>query len=134
MAIKNRALIPVLAPLLLGVAAALVFLIHYLGKNKAIVTIRNKTGMDMMGGQLGISSLPKDQEVGEIKDQDSAKVLFERFGDGHYVFAGQFKGGRTMADSGGNVASGASFKDEIVLDLRNDSLVAAFHQNAVKKP
>ena len=134
MALKNRALIPVLAPLLLGIAAALVFLVHYLEKNRAIVTIRNRTGLDLMGGQLGISSLPKDQEVGEIKDQDSAKMLFERFGDGHYVFAGQFKGGRTMADSGGYVASGASFKDEIVLAMRNDTLLATFSRNAAKNP
>lgn len=132
MALKNRALIPVLAPLVLGSVAALVFLFTYLGKDKAIITIRNRTGMDLMGGQLSLTSLPKEQEVGEIKNQDSAKVQFEKFGNGHYVFSGQFKGGKSMLDSGGRVTSGISYKDEIILSARNDSLQAVFNQNAIK--
>ncbi|HKP95624.1 MAG TPA: hypothetical protein VJ385_07695 [Fibrobacteria bacterium] len=123
-------MIPVLAPLVLGIATALAFLFHYLGKNRAVVTIRNRTGYDLVGGQLRISSQPKEQEVGEIKDGDSAKVLFERFGDGHYIFAGQFKHGKTLQDSGGSVASGASYKDEILLESRNDTLVAEVSRDA----
>src|SRR4051794_13843901 len=130
MAGKNRALIPVLAPLALGIVTALAFLFHYLGKNRALVTIQNRTGIDMMGGQLRITSLPKEQEVGEIKAGDSAKVLFESFGDGHYVFTGQFQNGKAMQDSGGQVKSGASYRDEILLRSCNDTLVAEVSQSA----
>lgn len=129
---KNRALLAVLGPMGLGIATALIFLAVYLGKNKSIVTIKNETGLDLMGGQLRITSLPKEQEVGEIKSNDSAKVQFEKFGDGRYVFSGQFKGGKTMLDSGGYVTSGASYKDVILLKTRNDSLVADFRQKFYK--
>jgi transglutaminase-like putative cysteine protease len=116
----------------LGVATALVFLANYLTKNKAIVTIKNQSGYDLVGGQLRISSQPKEQEVGEIKDADSAKVQFEKFGDGHYEFTGQLRNGKAMRDSGGYLASGASYKDIIVIKARNDSLVAEFRQVVYK--
>src|SRR4051794_3208071 len=103
---KNRTWLAVVGPLLLGVTAALVFLAFYLHKNKAVVTIRNRSGLDLQGAQLSITSLPKEQEVGEIKAGDSAKVVFENFGDGEYVFAGQFKDGKSMQGSGGRLSSG----------------------------
>lgn len=129
---NGRTWLAVLGPLCLGIFLALVFLFNYLGKNKAIVTVKNRSGRDLTGAQLRISSLPAEQEVGEIKDGDSALVQFERFGDGHYVFTGQFRDGKAMRDSGGYLTSGSSYKDNIVVKARNDSLVAEFHQVGYK--
>jgi hypothetical protein len=129
---KNKALLPVLAPFVLGLVVALAFLVHYLNKNRAVVIVRNATGRDMMSGQLSLSSLPKEQEVGEIAAGDSAKVLFESFGAGHLVFTGQFKGGTAMRDSGADLAAGASYRIEVRLENRADSLVAGFSQGPLK--
>ncbi len=129
---NSRTLLAVLAPLGLGVSMALVFLANYLTKNKAIVTIRNESGYDLVGSQLRISSQPKEQEAGEIRNGDSAKVQFEKFGDAHYEFTGQFRDGRAMRDSGGYLTSGSSYKDNILIRSRNDSLVAEFRQVVFK--
>lgn len=123
---KRRSLLAVFIPMGLGITTAMVFLFHYLHGNKAIVTIRNATGSDMIGGQLRISSLPNDQEAGDIRDGDSAKVRFERFGDGYYLFSGQFRNGESVRDSGGQVFAGKSSSNEIILGSRNDSLFVEF--------
>jgi hypothetical protein len=129
---KSRTLLAVLVPLGLGIVTALLFLVNYLHKNRAIVTIKNQSGYDLIGGQLRITSQPKEQEVGAIGNNDSAKVQFEKFGDGHYEFAGQFRDGKTMRDSGGYLTSGASYKDVILIKARKDSLVAEVRQVVFK--
>jgi hypothetical protein len=129
---NSRTLLAVMLPLGLGVITALLFLANYLTKNRAIVTIRNQSGYDLAGGQLRISSQPKEQEVGGIGNNDSAKIQFEKFGEGHYEFVGQFRDGKTMRDSGGYLTSGASYKDVILIKSRNDSLVAEFRQVVFK--
>jgi hypothetical protein len=129
MSAKNKALIPVLAPFLLGLAVALLFLVHYLHKNKALVTVRNSTGRVLMNSQLSLTSLPKEQEVGEIPAGDSAQVLFEGFGAGHLVFTGQFRGGAALRDSGAELASGASYRVEVALEERADSVTVRFSQS-----
>ena len=127
--IKNsRTWVAVLGPLLLGVVLALVFLFNYLTKNKAIVTIRNQSGLVMVGGQLRMTSQPKEQEVGEVGVGDSAKIQFEKFGDGHYQFTAQFRDGKSLRDSGGILTSGSSYKDNILVKARGDSLVVEFRQ------
>ncbi|MDQ3003102.1 MAG: hypothetical protein M3Y08_17800 [Fibrobacterota bacterium] len=120
--IRKSILFSVFGPLTLGITATLVFLFVYTSKNKAAVTIRNKTGMDIYSGQLKISSLPNEQEIGEIRNGDSAVVQFESFSDGHYVLHTVFKNGKTHKDSGGYVTHGTSFQDEIVLEAHADSI------------
>lgn len=129
---NSRTLLAVLGPLGLGIITAMVFLANYLTKNRAIVTIKNQSGYDLVGGQLRITSLPKEQEVGAIGKNDSVKILFEKFGEGHYEFVGQFRDGKAMRDSGGYLTSGTSYKDVILIKARNDSLVAEVRQVVFK--
>jgi hypothetical protein len=127
--IRRSVLISVFGPLTLGIVATLVFLVFYTSKNTAAVTIRNRTGMDIYSGQLKISSQSNEQEIGEIRNGDSTVVRFERFSDGHYVLQTIFKNGISHKDSGGYLADGKSFRDEIVLDSRNDSISMTINQS-----
>lgn len=127
--IRKSVLFSVFGPLIGGIAATLIFLAVYTSKNTAAVTIRNRTGLDIYSGQLKISSLSNDQEIGEIRNGDSTVVKFERFSDGHYVLHAIFKNGKSHKDSGGYVTHGMSFQDEIILETLGDSVGMKINQN-----
>ena len=122
MANSKRTLWPFIVPLALGLVSALVFLVVYLNRDKAELTLRNKTGMAVLGGEADISSLGRPQEFGGLKNNDSAVCEFKSFGDGAYVVTVRFADGTSLTDSLGTLASGEIRKDEIVLGKKDDAL------------
>jgi hypothetical protein len=108
--------------------ALAVFLVLYLGKNKATVTIINKSGIDLIEGQLKISSLATEQETGPIRNGDSAVLSFQGFSEGEYVLSVKPQAGKAVRASGGYLTRGTNFKDRIYIETVSDSLRIRFDQ------
>ena len=125
---KTRTMLAVAAPLVLGLATALIFLAFYLNRNSVILTIRNRTGMDILGGGIRLSSQPKEEELGPVPDNDSARIIFRDVGDGEYVLNGKLKNGTEFRISEGHVTHGADRKDELVLEMKGDSVTGTLKQ------
>lgn len=127
---RTRTLLAVLLPPMLGTLAVALFLIGYLGRNKAIVTLVNESGVDLLEGQLRISSQENGQETGPIANGDSATLTFQAFSEGGYILSAKMKNGKTLLDSSGRVAKGKSYADRIALSAAGDSLRVGIRQNA----
>jgi hypothetical protein len=123
---KKKTLWAVLAPLLLGIITASLFLAHYLTKKTVSLTILNRTGVDMQGGGIRISSEPKEEEVGPIAANDSTLFIFRNGGSGEYHLSGKLKSGKDFTVSGGHVSEGRHARDAVVLEMRGDSVTGAF--------
>jgi hypothetical protein len=119
---RTRTLLAVLFPPILGTLAVAVFLIGYFGRNKAVVTFVNDTGVDLVEGQLRISSQENGQETGPIASGDSATLAFQGFSEGAYILEAKLKDGKTIAITCGRVTKGRSFKDRLSLEAIGDSL------------
>jgi hypothetical protein len=126
----TRTLLAVAIPPILGTVAVALFLIGYLGRNKAIVTIVNGTGVDILEGQVRISSQENGQETGPIASGDSATLTFQAFSDGGYILAAKLKDGRSIEGMSGHVVKGMSFKDRLAIGAAGDSLVIEIRQQA----
>lgn len=114
---RKRALVAILAPFCLGLAVALAFLAHYLKRNRAVVTVINSCGVDVMGGAVRVSSERNGLEVGPINAGDSASVIFRNVSDGHYAWSIDLKSGVRVADSAGYVTHGKDFRDRLVIEM-----------------
>jgi hypothetical protein len=119
---RLRTLLSVFLPLTLGTLAVAIFLAAYLSRNKAVVTLVNDTGTDLLEGQLKISSQANGQETGPIPNGDSATLTFQNFSEGGYILWAKLKDGRTLLDTGGHVAKGTSYKDRLTVAAGGDSL------------
>jgi hypothetical protein len=120
---RTRTLLAVILPPALGTVAVVLFLIGYLGRNKAVVTLVNDTGVDLLEGQLRISSQENGQETGPIANGDSATLAFQGFSEGRYILSAKLKNGKALQDSCGHVAQGKSFKERIAVGAVGDSLM-----------
>lgn len=113
---RKRALWAILAPFCLGIVVALAFLAHYLKRNRAVVTVINSSGMDVMGGTVRVSSENQGLEIGPINAGDSASVIFRNVSDGHFAWSIDLKSGVRLADSAGYVTHGRDFRDRLVIE------------------
>jgi hypothetical protein len=128
----TRTLLAVAVPPILGTVAVALFLIGYLGRNKAVVTLVNETGVDMLEGQLRISSQENGQETGPIANGDSATLAFQGFSDGAYILAAKLKDGKSIGETIGRVAKGTGHRDRIAIVTVGDSLAIRIRQGAAK--
>ena len=123
---KNLTLWAVLGPLTLGLSLALIFLTNYLSKKTVIITIHNRTGVDVQGGGIRLSSEPSDEEIGPIPDKDSTVFQFRHGGSGTYFLAGKLKSGADFKVTGGLVPKGKTARDGLVLEMQGDSVTGRF--------
>lgn len=123
---KAKTLWAVLGPFSMGIAVAMIFLFNYISKKPVILTIHNRTGVDMLGGGVRLDSEPKEEEIGPIADKDSTVFQFRKGGHGAYHFSGKLRTGRDFTVTGGQVAKGASVREALILETRGDSLTGRF--------
>lgn len=123
---KSKTLWAVLGPFSMGIGLALIFLFNYISKKPVVLVIHNRTGVDMLGGDVRLDSEPKEEEIGPIADKDSTVFQFRKGGYGAYHFTGKLRTGRDFSVTGGQVAKGAAVREALVLEARGDSLTGRF--------
>jgi hypothetical protein len=125
-----RTKLAVILPPTLGTLAVTIFLVSYLGRNKAVVTLVNDTGTDIVEGQLKISSQENGQETGPIPSGDSTTLAFQNFSKGGYILSVKLKNGKTLLDSCGHLAKGMDFQDRLAIEAVGDSLAVGIRQTS----
>jgi hypothetical protein len=118
---RLRTLLSVFLPLTLGTLAVAIFLATYLSRNKAVVTLVNDTGTDLLEGQLKISSQENGQETGPIASGDSTTLAFQNFSEGGYILWAKLKDGKMLLDTCGHVDKGTSYQDRLAVVAGGDS-------------
>ena len=123
---KSKTLWAVLGPFSMGIGLALIFLFNYISKKPVILVIHNRTGVDMLGGEVRLDSEPKEEEIGPIADKDSTVFQFRKGGHGAYHFTGKLRTGRDFSVTGGLVAKGEAVRQALVLESQGDSITGRF--------
>jgi hypothetical protein len=118
---KKKTLIAVFGPLCLGILLALAFLFNYLSKKSVILTIRNETGVGLLGGGILLASELKEEEIGPIAAGDSIVFQFRNGGSGEYTLEGKLVDGAEFTVKGGLVPKGKPARDRLILELAGDS-------------
>ena len=127
---KSKTLWAVLGPFSMGIGLALIFLFNYISKKPVVLVIHNRTGVDLLGGEVRLDSEPKEEEIGPIADQDSTVFQFRKGGHGPYHFTGKLRTGRDFSATGGLVPKGAAVRQALVLEARGDSITGRFPPGA----
>ena len=123
---KSKTLWAVIGPFSLGIGLALIFLFNYISKKPVILVVHNRTGVDMLEGEVRLDSELKEEEIGPVADKDSVVFQFRKGGHGAYHFSGKLRSGRDFTLTGGGVAKGAAVREALVLEARGDSITGRF--------